>query len=308
MKTQFCGRETCELFSIIWVHEKKSIVIAFVLTLGKFSRSRSRDFIVVPQNGLELAFNHLEDDQGLDLPFLAAVSGFGVEELFYDGKCKVDKYRLKMCQEIKKVCTVMVADYVKKQPDIVDAHKRNTDENFLCFPRGPKNYDYKEIPADPDTCRPQHVMKLSDAKNYLYLINPENFSNRQSMFRAVSATNYDVIIMDAFFGDELWPHEELCQLKTKANGGKRLAIAYMNVGAAEKFRFYWQKDWKLGNPTWLKKKYDGYNDEIWVEFWEKEWKDIILYKPDSYINRILAAGFDGVYLDNVEAYYTLYFD
>lgn len=66
--------------------------------------------------------------------------------------------------------------------------------------------------------------------------------------------------------------------------------------------------WKLHSPTWLKKKYDGYDDEIWVKFWKKEWQEIIYSGGDSYTQRILSSGFNGVYLDNVEAYYFLYFD
>ena len=118
-------------------------------------------------------------------------------------------------------------------------------------------------------------------------------------------TNYDMILMDCFYDDDVFTPAEIFQLKTKKNGGKRLVIAYMNVGAAEKFRYYWQHSWKLHHPKFLKKKYDGYDDEIWVKFWEKEWKDIII---GSYTNKVIDAGFDGVYLDNVEAYYSLYFD
>jgi len=66
--------------------------------------------------------------------------------------------------------------------------------------------------------------------------------------------------------------------------------------------------WKLHSLTWLKKKYDGYDDEIWVKFWKKEWQEIIYSGGDSYTQRILSSGFNGVYLDNVEAYYFLYFD
>ncbi len=67
-------------------------------------------------------------------------------------------------------------------------------------------------------------------------------------------------------------------------------------------------DWvKLHRPNWLKKAYDGYEDEIWVEFWNEDWQNIIYGKNDSYTRKIIDARFDGVYLDNVEAYYFLYY-
>ncbi|MFN6076495.1 MAG: hypothetical protein ACK46Y_13095, partial [Fluviicola sp.] len=69
---------------------------------------------------------------------------------------------------------------------------------------------------------------------------------------------------------------------------------------------YWESDWRKGKPNWLKKKYDGYDDEIWVEFWEQEWKDIIFGNNESYTKKLIDAQFDGAYLDNVEAFYFLY--
>lgn len=51
---------------------------------------------MVPQNGLELAYNNMDNDCGLHPQFMAAIDGFGVEELFYDGKKKPDKYRIGM--------------------------------------------------------------------------------------------------------------------------------------------------------------------------------------------------------------------
>ena len=34
---------------------------------------------------------------------------------------------------------------------------------------------------------------------------------------------------------------EIIALKTKKNGGQRLVIAYMSIGEAEDYRFYWQE-------------------------------------------------------------------
>ena len=87
-----------------------------------------------------------------------------------------------------------------------------------------------------------------------------------------------------------------------------MVISYINIGAAENWRYYWKDDWKLHHPRWLKKPYKGYQDEIWVKFWKKDWQEIIYGNDNSYMKKILDAGFDGAYLDNVEAYYFLYFD
>lgn len=165
---------------------------------------------------------------------------------------------------------------------------------------------------------------MKEAKNFQYLINPEKFENRAAMLEALARTNYDVILVDAFYNVEPLMRDEVALLRRKPNGGCRLVIACIftnfsnirhfeyykdiNIGAAESFRYYWQKDWKLHSPRFLKKEYGGYQDEMWVKYWCQEWKDIILYSPRSYCNIIMEAGFDGIYLDNVEAYYSIYFD
>lgn len=56
----------------------------------------------------------------------------------------------------------------------------------------------------------------------------------------------------------------------------------------------------------VKENYPGYPDEIYVVYWNQEWKDILFGDGNAYLDRIIAAGFDGAYLDNVEAYYFLY--
>jgi cysteinyl-tRNA synthetase len=115
-----------------------------------------------------------------------------------------------------------------------------------------------------------------------------------------------VIITDLFFHTQPFTPEEVEKMKTKANGGKRIVLSYMNIGSAENFRYYWNGNWVLNDPVWLKKKYEGYNDEYYVEFWHPQWQNIIYGNDGSYLKKIIDAGFDGAYLDNVEAYYFLY--
>ncbi len=66
------------------------------------------------------------------------------------------------------------------------------------------------------------------------------------------------------------------------------------------FANYWQRNWQLNDPIWLKKKYAGYEDEFYVQFWHEDWKKIIYGNNDSYLKKILDAGFDGAFLDNVQ--------
>jgi cysteinyl-tRNA synthetase len=180
-------------------------------------------------------------------------------------------------------------------------------EGFICFPRTSSNYHYTQVPDSVIQPNTNDITQLSQAQNYLYLISTDNFSSKQGMINAIAATNYDIVLIDLFFNEEEWTSSEIGQLKNKANGGQRKVISYISIGSAEKFRYYWKKGWGLHHPLWLKRKYEGYDDEFWVKFWKKDWQDIIYGNDDSYMKKILNAGFDGAYLDNVEAYYFLYY-
>lgn len=280
----------------------------FVMKISKYARSFDSDFIVIPQNGAELAFNYIDPSDGTNEDYMNAVDGFGIEELFYNGDYALEQERLDACRLLVGSKKIMVAEYVSDNANVPDAIQRNLSEDFICFPRESNNYDYLYIPSIITNENTDDITNLQQAQNYLYMISSGNYATKQEMIDAIAATNYDAVIIDLFFGEDALTNADVAQLKTKANGAKRLIISYMNIGSAEKYRYYWKDNWKLHKPLWLKKEYDGYPDEIWVKFWKKEWHDIIFGNEESYTKKIINAGFDGVYLDNVEAYYFLYFD
>jgi cysteinyl-tRNA synthetase len=296
---------------ISFSQEEHSDIVAekmqnFVISISNYAKRYDHNFMIIPQNGVELAFNDMDSNNGQNTSYMNAIDGIGVEELFYNGDYALDSKRLSMLQQLRTTKKVLVSEFVTDKNNIPDALFRNYNEGFICFVRSVDNYDYKQIPEFIPNENPGNISSLSLAQNYLYLINPDNYASKQEIIDAISATNFDVILIDLFFkGIEFTP-SEIKQLKTKANGGQRLVLSYINIGATEKFRYYWKSDWKLDKPEWIKKNYQGYKDEFWVEFWNKEWQDIIYGNDDSYVKKVIDAGFDGAYLDNVEAYYHLY--
>lgn len=279
----------------------------FVIAISNYARSQDPDFILIPQNGEEILFNDIDPEKGLRADLMQAIDGYGIEELFYNGSSYTpDDYRLGMLRQAGSSVKVMVADYLGNDSDAPNAFQVADAEQFIAFPRYNSNYDYKYIPATVFHENANDIHTLDQAQNYLYLISTDSYSDKASFLSAIQQTNFDVLIIDAFFGDELLTSVDITSLKTKQNGGKRLVISYMNIGSAEKYRYYWKKNWGLHHPLWLKKKYDGYKDEIWVKFWKDEWQEIIYGNADSYTQKLLNAGFDGAYLDNIEGFYFLY--
>jgi cysteinyl-tRNA synthetase len=85
-------------------------------------------------------------------------------------------------------------------------------------------------------------------------------------------------------------------------GHPKLVIAYIDIGQAEEYRTYWQEGWKIGDPEWIVgEDPDGWEGNYPVAFWYDEWQEIWLGE-DGLLQQVLDAGFDGVYLDWIEAY------
>ncbi len=290
--------------------DKKGIKMkTFIKSISSKAKGRNTNFMIIPQNGIELVYNEYDAESGVDYNYLEAIDGVGIEELFYNDGVVVEDERLATLKLVKDQVPVLVADYTGNDNERTEAISKNLNEGFICYPRASNNYDYEYITTPIINENSDDVNTLSDAKNYIYMISYNQYSSKQEIINALSNTNFDVILMELFFDTDLpFTSSEIAQLKTKANGGSRKVISYMNIGAAENYRYYWKDNWKLHHPRWLKKPYDGYEDEIWVKFWKNDWENIIYKEDNSYLDKIIDAGFDGVYLDNIEAYYFLYFD
>lgn len=277
-----------------------------VVGISKYARKFNLEFIVIPQNGSELAFQNVDPDKPLCNEYMNAIDGIAIEELFLDEKGKADNYRINNLKKLPKDKKVIVSEFVKDKNEEENIIKLNQEVGFVPFIRTEDNYHYHTIPEKILNENANDVKKLKDVQNFLYLINADDFDTKKELIDKVSDTNFDLILIDLYYLSFPYTKADLEKLKVKKNGGKRLVICYLNVGAAENWRSYWQPNWKKGNPKWLKKNYKGYDNEIYVEFWEPTWQKMIFGNDDSYMKKIINAGFDGVFLDNVEAYYALY--
>ncbi|MDX2157353.1 MAG: endo alpha-1,4 polygalactosaminidase [Hyphomicrobiaceae bacterium] len=98
---------------------------------------------------------------------------------------------------------------------------------------------------------------------------------------------------------------EVQRLQERSDGRRRLVIAYLSIGEAEEYRYYWRPEWKTEPPPWLFAENCRWPGNHLVRYWLDGWKEIVFRSPDSYLSRIVAAGFDGVYLDRVDAFWDL---
>ena len=110
------------------------------------------------------------------------------------------------------------------------------------------------------------------------------------------------VINSANNGGRAFTRTEVSSMQSLGGGGRRLLLAYLSIGEAENYRFYWRSDWSSRPPAWLGTENGDWPGNFHVRFWDPDWQSLIFGGPESFVDRIVAAGFDGVYLDRIDAY------
>ena len=129
----------------------------------------------------------------------------------------------------------------------------------------------------------------------------------------IAASPHDLVVIDYSRdgSDEgAFKPAEIARMKTGPNGGRRLVLAYLSIGEAETYRDYWRWYWGgkwysrpigwLLAPSWLGPENRDWRGNFAVRYWDEDWQRRIV-GPGGYLERIAAAGFDGVYLDKIDS-------
>jgi cysteinyl-tRNA synthetase len=283
----------------------------FVMDLGTYAKSYDSNFLIIPQNGQELLTNNGEGNGKVQISYIESIDATGRESMFYgyytddEETPEEDKQHLLdlclLCEQYN--VKVLATDYCFSQSKMDNSYLLNEQNGFISFAADERELDnIPAYPLIPHNENSDNVTKITQAKNFLYLINSENFATKQDFIDAVSSTNYDMLIIDLFHNETAYSSTEIARLKTKQNGGDRLVICYLSIGEAEDYRYYWQASWKIDKPDWLEPENPEWEGNYKVKYWITEWQDIIFGNDSSYLKMILDAGFDGAYLDIIDGF------
>ncbi len=78
----------------------------------------------------------------------------------------------------------------------------------------------------------------------------------------------------------------------KLKAGGSIVVSYLNIGAAETFRSYWNQA-----QAYILKAYEGWPDEYWMDASNPGWRNLIV---NTVAPQLIAKGVDGFYLDNID--------
>jgi cysteinyl-tRNA synthetase len=170
-------------------------------------------------------------------------------------------------------------------------------------------------------------LPLSEVRFWAYQIQDVN---RKRALDKLVGSRYDLLVLEPTRTD--WSSEDkyfdtgemVRRLKeTRAHDGvhRKLVLAYIDIGEAEDWRWYWtwSGQWVEGEPRpedWpdyiLSHDPDGWEGNYPLAYWDARWKDVVIYGRNqssephgnyhSVIDEVIKGGFDGIYLDWVEAF------
>jgi cysteinyl-tRNA synthetase len=168
-------------------------------------------------------------------------------------------------------------------------------------PASAKSDDPDPEPAPRGRARAKDAAPLAAVKSWGYQLQHLDIAR-------AAGSPYDLIVVDYSrdgSDEAALTRAEVERMQKKPGGGRRFVFAYLSIGEAESYRYYWQKRWTREKPEWLLGENPEWRENFTVCFWEPGWQKLICGSSDAYLDRIMAVGFDGVYIDKADAYYDI---
>jgi cysteinyl-tRNA synthetase len=203
----------------------------------------------------------------------------------------------------------LYSDGLKQHLYTADVNEKNTlDGNGVWVYEGIAYYTLAASTSEP-TPTPVSKMQLTAVRNWAYNIQHVDTSRQRE---ELVGTHFDMYVLELAVtetGKENFDIAALIRDIRQYNISTRnvdpLILAYVDVGQAEEWRWYFGAGWGIGNPEWIA----GNDPDNWagnfpVAYWYADWQNIVIYGYNgrSMVEETLKAGFDGIYMDWVEAF------
>ena len=154
---------------------------------------------------------------------------------------------------------------------------------------GPRSHPVGENAAE--------VTTLSAVHSWLPLLRSDRFGDKASLVEAITNDNDDLVVIDVTHRAQPLTKDDVARMKFKKIGPRRLVFATMSLGRAYDWRWYWQKGWDVGSPSFLFAHDEGAGQYL-TDLSSPEWKALL----GKYLTGIMDLGFDGVMFDDTDTY------
>lgn len=284
-------------------------MVQLISSLHQYSEEKHPGFGLIANGGAAL-FQESKDNSIGNIDILAqSLDGVMAESVYYGWDMK-DNTRtpaeetLYMEDNLSKAQTcgmvVLSLDYCYSPKRVANSYEENDSHHYIGW--ASPSRELTMISPEVHHENENNISHLQDVKNYMVLLNGESYSLKEKYIADLGNTNYDLLIIDRDFAGEPLTPSDVNTLKKKANGARRLVYAYMSIGEAESYRSYWNPSWDGGKPSWIADSNPEWEGNYKVKYWTSQWQHILYGNDTSYLDQIISAGFDGAFLDVVDAY------
>ncbi|WP_069471148.1 MJ1477/TM1410 family putative glycoside hydrolase [Candidatus Marithrix sp. Canyon 246] len=126
----------------------------------------------------------------------------------------------------------------------------------------------------------------------------------------INKSNFDILTLDYSrdgTDNQRYSNAEIDSL----HANNKVVLAYLSIGEAEEYRYYFDNQWVAKNaksttsqpttkaPCWLGLTNEEWHGNYKTQYWSETWQQILI----GYLDKVIDAGYDGVYLDITDAYY-----
>ncbi len=297
------------------INYKKEMAI-LIEELSMHSKSQNPTFELIGNNPSGLFEVSSGYDKADVVKLAQNMQGVLLEAFFFGWQMEVNEetpeaQRTRILRELsyaREIGTpIFNIDYCNAARKMVLSEKLNSKANIIGF--ASTSYGLNRLPLYPVKLAGENsnnIKNLKEVKNFLVILDPSHYHSKKEYLDSLKETNYDLLIIDMYFGDSQLTESDIKSLKTKINGGKRLVFSYMSIGEAEDYRYYWQKNWSDKPISWIHQENPDWKGNFKVKYWDKDWKKILFGTNNSYLDKIIITGFDGAFLDIVDAW--VYFE
>lgn len=126
----------------------------------------------------------------------------------------------------------------------------------------------------------------------------------------INKSNFDILTLD--YSKDGTDNQRYSKAEIDSlHANNKVVLAYLSIGEAEEYRYYFDNQWVAKNakstisqpttkaPCWLGLTNADWHGNYKTQYWSETWQQILI----GYLDKVIDAGYDGVYLDITDAYY-----
>lgn len=297
-------------------------MIDFVISISEYAKAQNPDFTVIPQNAVGLlGLSEDDPDSGPNTPYLEAIDGLGIEDLWFNDDAVSDWTQgdldfIALAQAAGKFVLAtsyptvqanqeaFIADAIENGliPFVTDRELTGVIDDVNAMIEAAMEGRNFNAPWSTETTEPVDPGIPADLVVDQFAVQYSNLDAAE-----MAASPYDLLIVEGKPGDNVTAELSDEDIAGLVASGKTM-VAYVSVGQTDDARPYWEAAWTddgtdTGVPTdaapdWLGEQAESYAAAI-VEFWNPDWQALVIEQVTDLASR----GYNGIFLDNMLSYY-----